>query len=30
VDGLADRLSSFADEFGVVVSREIDAGRAQP
>jgi hypothetical protein len=24
VDGLADRLGSFADEFGVVVSREID------
>ena len=28
VDGLADRLGSFADEFGVVVSREIDTSRA--
>ena len=28
VDGLADRLGSFADEFGVVVSREIDNSRA--
>jgi biopolymer transport protein TolQ len=28
VDGLADRLDSFADEFGVVVSREIDSQRA--
>lgn len=27
VDGLADRLGSFADEFGVVVSREIDSSR---
>ncbi len=28
VDGLADRLGSFADEFGVVVSRELDSNRA--
>jgi len=28
VDGLADRFGSFADEFGVVVSREIDTSRA--
>jgi biopolymer transport protein TolQ len=28
VDGLSDRLGSFGDEFGVVVSREIDSQRA--
>ncbi len=30
VDGLGDRLSSFADEFGVVVSRELDTSRVLP